>query len=200
MRKIVFLDIDTQHDFMDKGGKLYVPGAEKIVPNLGRLTRFAENKGILIISSLDTHRRDDPEFKQFPPHCVRGTKGQRKIAHTNLPDVSIIRNRRYSRFTLDKLLETKKQILIEKRTFDVFSNSNLRGILRNFDTAIVYGVATDYCVKEACLGSLRAGLDTYLVVDAIKAVSEAGQAETLKILRERGARFIKTRELIEKLK
>ena len=61
--RVVFLDIDTQYDFMNPGGRLYVPGAEKLTPNLRRLFMFAKDNNIPIISSLDTHKRDDPEFK-----------------------------------------------------------------------------------------------------------------------------------------
>ena len=33
---LVFFDVDTQVDFMRPTGRLYVPGAEQIVPNLHR--------------------------------------------------------------------------------------------------------------------------------------------------------------------
>ena len=40
-RKIVFWEVDAQADFMLPGGKLYVPGAEKIIPNIQRLVDAA---------------------------------------------------------------------------------------------------------------------------------------------------------------
>ena len=35
---VIFWDVDTQHDFMDPDGKLYVQGAELIKPKLEQLT------------------------------------------------------------------------------------------------------------------------------------------------------------------
>ena len=40
-RNLVFWEVDTQADFMLPGGKLYVPGAEKLLPNIRRLTDAA---------------------------------------------------------------------------------------------------------------------------------------------------------------
>ena len=37
-RPVIFWDVDTQHDFMDPDGKLYVKGAELIMPKLAQLT------------------------------------------------------------------------------------------------------------------------------------------------------------------
>src|SRR5262245_11720479 len=81
-RDLVFVDIDTQFDFMDKGGSLYVPGAEEIVPNLRKLISFAKDRSVPVVASVDAHPADDPEFAQFPPHCVRDTPGQLKIGAT----------------------------------------------------------------------------------------------------------------------
>jgi len=58
--RALFLDIDTQHDFMDPDGKLSVPGAAEITGNLARLTQFAVEHGIPILSSADAHQRGDP--------------------------------------------------------------------------------------------------------------------------------------------
>ncbi len=80
----VFWDVDTQVDFMSPDGKLYVPGAETLAPNLGRLTDYAHANRITIIASADDHVMahaeisETPDFQDtFPPHCMRGTPGQR---------------------------------------------------------------------------------------------------------------------------
>ena len=84
--KILFIDIDTQNDFMFKEGNLYVPDAERIIENLKKLTEFAYRNNIPIFSSVDSHTQDDPEFKQFPPHCIKGTVGQKKIKETEIKE------------------------------------------------------------------------------------------------------------------
>ena len=49
--RIVFWEVDTQQDFMLPGGKLYVPGAEKIIPNITRLVNVAREGRVLLVSS-----------------------------------------------------------------------------------------------------------------------------------------------------
>ena len=53
--KTVFFDIDSQLDFLYPAGALYVPGAERIVPAIARLNRFAAAHGIPVISTTDAH-------------------------------------------------------------------------------------------------------------------------------------------------
>src|SRR5260370_2986065 len=71
--RTVFFDIDTQIDFMYPAGALYVPGAEGIVPAIQQLNQYARAHGIPVISTMDAHTEDDPEFKLWPHHCVAET-------------------------------------------------------------------------------------------------------------------------------
>jgi len=112
MRKdgIVFVDVDTQQDFMNEDGGLYVPGAERIKENLRRLIDFAIAKDITIIATKDVHTENDPEFKSFPPHCRRwkdGMKGQAMHAD----------------FGLDKISETN---VFPKRVGKLYSEDDFR--------------------------------------------------------------------------
>ena len=69
----VFLDIDTQIDFMFPAGSLYVPGAERIIDTVARLNRHAAASGSRLVSTMDAHLENDPEFRTWPAHCVAGT-------------------------------------------------------------------------------------------------------------------------------
>ncbi len=91
--KTVFVDIDTQFDFMDPRGNLYVPGAENIVDKIKKLFNYAIEHKIKILSSTDAHTVDDPEFKLFPAHCIKGTPGNQKIEASTCNDNIIIENR-----------------------------------------------------------------------------------------------------------
>ena len=51
----IFYDVDTQNDFMNSSGALYVPGAEEIKENLRELAGYAVNKGMPVIASVDRH-------------------------------------------------------------------------------------------------------------------------------------------------
>src|SRR4051812_25577662 len=77
-----FLDVDTQVDFIEPSGKLYARGAEAIKANVARLVALAQTAKLPLVASVDAHQEGDPEFGQFPPHCIRGTKGQEKLAET----------------------------------------------------------------------------------------------------------------------
>jgi len=186
MNQIFFLDIDTQRDFMLPSGALYVPGAEKLIPKLRRLFDFARKSGVFVLSSVDAHTPDDPEFQQFPPHCVKGTEGQRKLNETLLARSLILENRPVDR-NLMEAVRKYPQIILEKQKFDVFTNPLMEKLLRALPThAIVFGVATDYCVLAAALGLRRLGVKTAVVSDAIRAVAPDTEKKSIEEMRQAG--------------
>lgn len=164
--KTVFVDVDTQIDFLFPAGALYVPGAERLLPGIARLNHFAAAHGIPLISTTDAHSENDPEFLTWPPHCVAGTAGQLKPAATLLETRSTLRS------CAGAAIEPAGQIVVEKQALDVFTNPNFRALLDLLaaDRYVVYGVATDYCVSRAALGLLGAGKRVVVVTDAIAAV------------------------------
>src|SRR5579864_3344634 len=105
----VFVDVDTQLDFLYPAGALYVPGAECVVPAIERLNRYAASQAIPVLSTMDAHSEDDPEFQAWPPHSIAGTHGQHKAAATLLERRVVIPNRDGA-FSLDGA----QQILLEK--------------------------------------------------------------------------------------
>ena len=195
----VFVDIDTQHDFMDPGGKLYVPGAEEIVPNLRRLVSTASACRIPLLSSADNHAPDDPEFRQFPPHCVRGTAGQRKLKETLL-DHRLVVEPHDVISNPAALLSLHDQVVFHKATFDVFSNPNFARLIDaiEVDRFIVFGVASDYCVRAAALGLLHRDGRVAIVSDAVRAVSRETEAQAREVLRAAGADWWTTEQVIER--
>ncbi|MBI4579456.1 MAG: isochorismatase family protein, partial [Planctomycetes bacterium] len=81
----ILVDVDTQFDFLDPGGNLYVPGAITIHPALERLFDYARRSGVPVLSTADEHSAHDPEYERFGRHCEAGTLGQRKLPFTVLP-------------------------------------------------------------------------------------------------------------------
>ncbi|MBX6316059.1 MAG: isochorismatase family protein, partial [Isosphaeraceae bacterium] len=75
----VFVDIDTQRDFLEPTGALYVPGSSAILPQLARLTACARDRLIPVLATACAHRLDDPDPEPFPPHCLVGTPGQGRV-------------------------------------------------------------------------------------------------------------------------
>lgn len=190
MNNIFFLDVDTQRDFMLSSGSLYVPGAERIVPKLRRLFDFARKNEVSILSSVDAHAKDDPEFGQFPPHCVRGTEGQRKLDETLLPHPMIFQNKIVDRNFSD-VVRKYRQIIVEKQSLDLFSNPVTERLLRVLPPrAIVFGVTTEYCVKFACLGLRRMGVRAALVTDAIRALTHSAEKMAMDEMQAAGVECI----------
>lgn len=172
--KTVFFDVDTQIDFLYPAGALYVPGAEKVVEQIAALNRFAGSNGIPVVSTMDAHAEDDPEFRAWPPHCVAGTTGQQKPAATLLEKRIAIPN-----VPADFAVDGAQQILLEKQTFDCFTNVNLAGLLERLgaERYVVYGVVTEICVKCAAWGLLKTGKRVELVTDAVRSLDDAASAE-----------------------
>ena len=194
---IVFWEVDAQVDFMLPGGKLYVPGAEKIVPNIKRLVDEARAGRVFLVSSGDALTPDDPEFKLFPPHCVKGTSGAEIIPEGLAPRRLTIPND--GSFALPKRFSECQQIVIEKQTLDVFDNPRASELVRSLGPNVeyvVFGVVTEYCVRCAARGLLKCGGTVDIVQDAIEALKPEEGNRALDELKALGARLISTDQAI----
>ena len=189
--RLVFLDVDTQVDFMSPTGSLYVPHAEEIIPNLAKLMLWARGHRIPIISSADTHAPDDPEFAQWPPHCVVGTPGQRRIAETFFHDAVVVEDRSGA-FQASK--KWVGQIIVEKPVYAVSANVNFDAILASLGQSrfVVFGVATEYCVLSDVLALRKRNLPVVLVRDAIKPITEEGGRKAIEEMVAEGVQLVTT--------
>ena len=192
---LLFWDVDTQFDFMHPAGKLYVPGAETIISNLQRLTAFAAQHGIPIVASTDAHLETDPEFSQYPPHCLAGTSGQKKVEGTLFPQHYIIPNRKID---LPRDLGCYLEIILEKQTVDVFTNPNTDSLLKllGHREIILYGVVTEICVDRAARGLIKRGYPVHLVEDATRHLDSRRGYATIQHVRRHGGRLLTTSEVL----
>ncbi len=188
---LVFVDIDTQRDFMDPGGALYVTRATEIVPNLAKLTTTAASHGIPILASACSHQPDDPELQVFSPHCMAGTPGQSRIPATSHPGSVVLPVGTHLHG------ERPPHLTLEKNDLDMFSRADSDEILDRYNQGrplfVVYGVATDYCVKKAVDGLLLRQCRVAIVVDAIRAIDPAAESGFLTDFARRGALLVLTR-------
>ena len=208
MPRVMFWDVDTQYDFMKADGKLYVPDAEQLVANLKKLTDYAHGHGIRIVASADDHVPEHaeisatPDWKEtFPPHCLRGTPGQRKIPETALRDPLVIEPESQDTAALAARVRGHRgDILFHKHRFDVFSNANVLPVLDvlNPHDIVLYGVALDVCDKYAIEGLLQHRPQTriFAVADAMKPIDRDVAAQLLKEWGEEGVRLVKTSEVV----
>jgi nicotinamidase/pyrazinamidase len=198
--KKVLWQVDAQVDFMLPGGALYVPGAENIIPNIKRLVDAAQRTHTPLISSADAHPPNDPEFKQFPPHCLKGTRGADLVAQARAAKVLTIPNEKS--FAVPADIAQYDQVLLEKQTFDVFDNVHTGAILDKLDPHAdfyLFGVVTEYCVHAAAKGLAKRGRKVHLVSDAIETLKEADSKRAMEELRGLGAKTIPTAAVVAAL-
>ncbi len=207
MRRI-YVDVDTQYDFCAPGGALFVEGAPQAAAQCARIIGRAVDEGAAIVGSVDSHAHDAWEFSSndrrgpngekpnFPPHCVKGTRGWLKLEETL--------TRRFVFVPVDastpRVPEGTDAVYFEKEVYSLFANPNAarwldvlcRGEPAEF---VVFGVATDYCVRAAALDALSwakasggrvADSRVIVVRDAIAGVAKESTDRALAELRAAG--------------
>jgi nicotinamidase/pyrazinamidase len=199
-RKFIFWEVDTQADFMLPGGKLYVPGAEKLLPNIRRLTDAARQGRVFLVSHGCYHPQDDPEFATFPPHCIKGTAGAEVVPEALTDRVISVSNEPAAALPPD--LSPYQQILLEKQTLDIFASRHADGLVERLDRDaefVVFGVVTEYCVRFAAKGLLERGRRVSVVSDAIETLKVEDGKRTISELQALGADFITTDQALTRL-
>jgi nicotinamidase-related amidase len=207
MANVIFWDADTQHDFMLPDGRLYVPNAEHLAPNLKHLTEHAHAEDILILATACDHSLDDAEIsstpdleRTFPPHCLRHTTGSRKIPATNLRQPVVIETEVMNPSSLRALVEDHDgEVLVKKQHFDAFTNPNVAGVLDALapDHVVIYGVALESSARAAIDGLLDRGVTVHLVTDAVQAMRPEAAPALLEAWGRRGVRMTSTAEIVE---
>jgi len=177
--KSLFWNVDTQEDFIDQAGKLYVQGAEEIRPVLKQITDFAKAEGIRVINTADYHHINSNELSSipdyettFPQHCLAGSSGAEFIIET-LPESALLIDwdSELAIFAEFDDPERFRNIVIRKDAFDVFAgNPHADKIVQILqpDQVFVYGVTTNVCVDKAVIGLAERGIKVFVFEDAIK--------------------------------
>jgi nicotinamidase/pyrazinamidase len=199
----ILWDVDTQVDFMLPQGKLYVPGAEKVAPAMGRLVEAARAAGTVHVASADDHELTDDEISEhpdfqttYPPHCLRGTRGARKVPETDQEDPVPI-----GLEVLPERYVRGREFLVLKKNFDVFTNPNTDRLIAALDPdeIVVFGVATDVCDDAAIRGFLDRGRRVRFVEDAARGLDEGRVASCTASWRERGVEFTTAEQIVQSL-
>ena len=199
-RDFVFWGVDVQRDFVLPGGNLYVPGAEKLLPNIRRLTDAARQGRVFLVSHGDFHSPNDPEFKIFPSHCVKGTPGSELVPEAITENVRRVPNEADAKLPED--LSRYQQILLEKQTLSIFESRHGDALVKKLGTEpefVVFGVVTEYCVSCAVTGLLERGRRVAVVTDAIETLKkEEGEKSVAEFVRL-GARLTTTDQALAAL-
>ena len=206
--KAILWDVDTQVDFMLPDGKLYVPNAEETIPAMKRLVDAAREAGIVHVASADDHEltdpeiTDDPDFRNtYPPHCLRGTRGAQKIPETEQDDPLPLALLPFPPGLVPGLVGGRREILLLKKNFNVFTNPNTEPLLDALDPEeiIVFGVATDVCNDAAIRGFLQRGRRVRFVEDAARGLDEERVSACTAAWRAGGVEFTTTDAVVASL-
>jgi nicotinamidase/pyrazinamidase len=196
----IFWEVDVQRDFMLPGGNLYVPGAEMLLPNIRRLTDAARQGKVFLVSHGCFHTPSDPEFKVFPPHCVKGTAGSELVPEALADKVARVPNEASAKLPDD--LSQYQQILLEKQTLNIFESRHADELVNRLGKQpefVVFGVVTEYCVGYAVRGLLERGRRVAVVRDAIETLKPEEGDKTMAEFRRLGARIATTDEVLAAL-
>jgi nicotinamidase/pyrazinamidase len=173
------------------------------VPAMQRLVEAARAAGVVHVASADDHELTDSEISEepdytttYPPHCLRGTRGVRKIPETEQEDPVPI--------TLEQLPErylSGREFLLLKKSFDVFTNPNTDRLLEHLDPdeIVVFGVATDVCDDAAIRAFLERGRKVRFVEDAARGLDEGRVTRCTTAWRDAGVEFTTADGVISQL-
>ncbi len=212
----IFVDVDVQNDFCEPRGSLYVSGS----PNelYRRIVAHAVATKSPVLGSVDSHAFDAWEFAsndrvgpagedpKFPDHCVKGTWGWMKVEGTLPSRFRFVPNVE-ARGSVDGLVREvargeAQALYFEKEVYSLFANPNAEHVLEQLRASsssplelVVFGVATDYCVRAACLGLAERGYSTVVLTDAIRGITEDGTRAALDAMQAAGVRLSTSREL-----
>ncbi|BDC35600.1 MAG: cysteine hydrolase [Candidatus Methanoliparum thermophilum] len=141
-----------QNDFCERGGALYIDEVESILENVKRALKKARDSGVTVVFTKDWHRKDDPEFKIWPEHCVKDTWGSDIIEIlSKKEDEYEVKGRRYSSFYATDL--------------DLF----LREL--GIKNVVILGVMANICVLHTTADASMLGYRTIVLSDCVKSPS-----------------------------
>lgn len=197
-QKIGVIVVDLQGDFTTyKNGSLAVEGTdEAFVNKVQKVTQELSAKGYPIFATQDWHPADHISFfsnhsgkKPFeaiqiegrtqvlwPPHCVQETENAKVLLDNNL-FIAIVKKGKdknfdsYSGFQDDGGAKTEMNQILQKN---------------GIKEVIVYGIATDYCVKATAIDAAAAGFKVTVIEGLSKGVAPDTTAKALEEMKDKG--------------
>jgi|Deesub1362A_J573_1020465.scaffolds.fasta_scaffold00619_14 nicotinamidase-related amidase len=145
--------VDMQKDFCYPDGSLFAGEHVKEIFSPLRDFIARARKQSLVIFTQDWHRKDDPEFKIWPSHCIMGTEGAEVI---------------------DELEARETDYFIRKRRYSAFFSTDLDLVLRENGcrNIVLSGVLTNICVLHTAADAVSRGYEVWLLKDCTKALAD----------------------------
>lgn len=195
--------VDIQGDFTTyKSGSLAVAGTDKaFIDKVLEATKSLSVKGYPIFATQDWHPADHVSFfsnhenkKPFeaikigdhtqvlwPPHCVQKTTGAELLLEPKLAEVVVKKGKdkrydSYSGFQDDGGAITEMNDELKKK---------------GIKEVIVYGIATDYCVRATAIDALEAGYKVTVIEGLSKGVAPDTTTKALTEMESKGITVLK---------
>ena len=203
--------VDVQGDFTTlKKGSLAVGGTDKaFVDKVQKATKALSKEGFLIFATQDWHPGNHVSFytnhpgkKAFeaikiedrtqvlwPPHCIQGTENARILVDNNLFRATVQKGR-------DKRFDCYSGFQDDGGQKTVMDQVLKRNGIRNL---IIYGIATDYCVKATAIDASDAGYNVIVIEGLCEGVAPESTAKALKEMKGKGITILKELDM-EKIK
>ena len=190
--------VDLQGDFTNlKNGSLAVNGTDKaFVDKVQQATEALKKKGYVIFATQDWHPKDHISFhtnhsgkKPFeaiqidgrtqvlwPPHCVQGTENAGLLLDKNL-FLAVVRKG-----------QDKKYDSYSGFQDDGGNQTDMAKILKqsNVKELVVYGIATDYCVKATAIDAAKEGYKVTVIENLCRGVAPESSAKALQEMKDKG--------------
>lgn len=165
MPKKALLIIDMLKDFVEEGAPLEVSLARRIVKNIKSQIDEARKQGIPIIYVCDNHKEDDPEFRLWPRHAVKGTKGAEVVG---------------------EIKPQKGDVIVYKKTYSGFFETELDDVLKKFgiDEVIITGVVTNICVLYTAADAYMRGYEVNILEDCVAGLNDEDHRFALRQIKE----------------
>jgi len=193
----VVLDLNTQRDFCDPKGARPVRNVCQLTGTLPRLVEWTTRQRVPIISSMDSHRRNEIHRGISQEHCIDGTPGQLKLSYTVLATAVAVEGDNTLSVPLD-LFGMHQQVIFRKRTPDLFGNPKADRFLTQLavNEFVVCGVGLEYSVRTMALGLLGRGRKVTVVYDACGYWTAPDADLALRQLRAKGADIVSIDQLV----
>jgi len=190
MNRSALLVVDVQNDFCP-GGALAVTDGDKVIQPLNRMVELFGEKKERRFFSRDWHIRGAKHFETWPVHCIAGTPGAEFHPDLLVPKDAYIISKGYG--NNDGYSPFEGLWLRENDWPTLFQN-----LLPRVTDLYIGGLATDYCVKAACLDARKLGYTVYLLTDACRVVNlkPTDEADAIEEMRLAGVIFTTTDEVI----
>src|SRR5437763_933266 len=176
------------------------PGPRSCCPTFDALPMPLAKAEYFLVSHGCFHTPNDPEFKIFPAHCVKGTMGAELVPEALTDKIVRVPNDASAKLPED--LSQYQQILLEKQTLNIFESRHAEELVQRLGTQaefVVFGVVTEYCLSFAATGLLARGRRVAVVEDAIETLKPEDGGNTVADLQRLGARLTTTTEALAAL-